>query len=358
MVRFSEAAISVVKLGAMSARAAASFLGSDVVGVGAVVAVIAQSIIAHADAVEGNSAHLEEAKRRAITAVELTETLKDAQFDSECPAFGRLLAALSAVDEQAQKWAQSSRLSRSLALSSTGKSKATKYHRAFTLHFENLDRAERDLLSAVSVQSFGGIVAMQEAFATEANARRCALEAAAVPQEKHEKQGTTTDMLPEAQGASFEELLAAARSLSDELSATEDRLTSVMVELSADISGSVGVAATAAAASKAAEAAARALGSADSGDIAELRELIISELNAIKTEAGATRDEVGRVGGLLSTGQRNLQTAVETGRDATLDAVNRVGGDISAGHLASERRLLEAISSPRGAAASLEITSC
>ena len=84
-------------------------------------------IVKQAEAVGTNHTHVAEAGKRASAVQKDVETLSEAEFPADHPAFVNILNELAQLNEYAEKWNEKGYWSQRFGISKTGTTKALKY---------------------------------------------------------------------------------------------------------------------------------------------------------------------------------------------------------------------------------------
>jgi NIMA (never in mitosis gene a)-related kinase len=176
-------------------------------------------------------------------------SLAGATFPDNHPSLARVVDVLIDLETRARMWCESSMLSRHLAFSRLGISKACKYRDNFQQLFALLDRALQELMSTVKVESNCNLSELQAQLSQEFSAAAAAAgERAASQTEALQKLG--------GQSASLDALLAKSRTQAIALAELETRLDSILESLKTDLAAGAQVVLVAA---KAAAAVAEAM---------------------------------------------------------------------------------------------------
>jgi len=304
------------------------------------------AIADHARAAGENDANVKEAARRAQAARELVETLANAEFPENHMAFAHVTKVMYDLNLRASKWRETSRVSRYLAMSRTGQSKAQKYRSYFQQMFALFDRALQELMDAVLVSSFSNLQAVRVEFSGKAAGMRREFDAAAVM--AGEQATTQAEVLAALgkQGASVEALLVASRANGAVLAAMEGRLGEALAALKEDLAKGVRASIAAErAAVKAAEALQEGRAEDRAAAVAELKADLLERtvpelLDALVGEGKLTRETVdaakcevvGEVraaeeslGGRISASEQVVLAAIAASEQVALATQNELG---------------------------------
>ena len=104
---------------------------------------VIETIIDHADAVEGNDKYVEQSKRIVVSIRGVVKKLEDneAKFPNaeDCQPLINLVETLATLLETLQKWSKKSKFKKWMGLSRSGTTQAGKYRRRFEDLFQKLD---------------------------------------------------------------------------------------------------------------------------------------------------------------------------------------------------------------------------
>ena len=138
-------------------RVTANLAEHDVVPFLSTLGVIIGCIVKQAEAVGTNHTHVAEAGKRASAVQKDVETLSEAEFPADHPAFVNILNELAQLNEYAEKWNEKGYWSQRFGISKTGTTKALKYQQLFEEEFKRLETYLHMLTCAVGSEAYAGI---------------------------------------------------------------------------------------------------------------------------------------------------------------------------------------------------------
>ena len=310
MVKLQDACATVSQAVIVALECAAptmKIVGLAVPGVGDALEFLVGSIAEQVRASGSNNKQLLNIEKRASEVRILLDTLKEADFPEECPAFVHLLEAMAGQATLARKWADMSWASRNLSFSlRNGTTTAFKYREEFATGAKLVDAACEELLDSVAIETFTGIHDLRVKFASDAEDRRREYADIAAAQGLHTQ--------------SLEALQASVNALAEENRLAEARaeqhlreLTSKLsAEIKAALSAGSGDARVCTAATAAAQSAAQYLGLSDPRALEQdMLGVARQTIDTVERDGGMTRAKLKEFRAELDDANRNIRDKLD-----------------------------------------------
>ena len=310
MVKLQDACATVSQAVIVALECAAptmKIVGLAVPGVGDALEFLVGSIAEQVRASGSNNKQLLNIEKRASEVLILLDTLKEADFPEECPAFVHLLEAMAGQATLARKWADMSWASRNLSFSlRNGTTTAFKYREEFATGATLVDAACEELLDSVAIETFTGIHNLRVKFASDAEDRRREYADIAAAQGLHTQ--------------SLEALQASVNALAEENRLAEARAEQHLLELTSKLSTEIkaalstgcGGASVRTVATAAAQRAARDLGLGDTRALEQdMLEVARQTIDAVERDGGMTRAKLEGFRAEVEDANRNIRDQLD-----------------------------------------------